>query len=153
MTARRGRKPLAAGHVGHLSGSELAKQRLKMILETLEGVRTIPEACAALAVCESRFHALRASWLQESLELLEPRRIGRPPKSAQAHDTQRVAELEVALESLEERARHAELREQIAHILAPSGSSTPEAPGKKTRASAPHRRRRCLSPARSRRPH
>jgi hypothetical protein len=152
MTAHRGRKPLAAGHVAHLSGSELAKERLKMILETLEGVRTIGDACAELGVCESRFHALRSSWLQESLELLEPRRTGRPPKGAPAHDAERVAELEAALESLEARARHAELREEIRHILAPPGPGTSIAPGKKTRASARHRRRRLLSRARAHRP-
>jgi hypothetical protein len=127
-------------HVAHLSGSQRAKQRLKVILETLEGMRTVPEACAELKVCQSRFHALRARWLQESLELLEPRRMGRPPKTAVAHD---AAELQPALDALHERMRHAELRDQIAHILAPIG--TPAVPGKKTRA-ATHRRRRQASP-------
>ena len=55
---------------------------MSVILETLRGQMTIPVACQALGVCESRFHALRQDWLQASLELLEPRRPGRPPKPA-----------------------------------------------------------------------
>jgi hypothetical protein len=80
MQTRRGRRPLAAGHVEHLNGSELAKLRLSLILRTMLGELSVAEACAELEVCESRFHALRTHWLQESLELLEPRRTGRPPK-------------------------------------------------------------------------
>ena len=65
-----GRKPLATGHVDRLDGSERAKQRMTIILETLRGQMTIPGVCQALGVCESRFHALRQDWLQASLELL-----------------------------------------------------------------------------------
>ena len=80
--ARAGRKPLTTGHVENLDGSESAKQRLSAILETLRGAVTIPTASQSLGVCESRFHALRSDWLQQSLELLEPRKLGRPSKPA-----------------------------------------------------------------------
>ena len=43
---RMGRKPLATGHVDRLQGSEPAKQRLAVLLETLHGVLPVPEACA-----------------------------------------------------------------------------------------------------------
>ena len=78
--ARTGRKPLAAGHVDHLQGSDHARLRLKLILECMLGKITVPAACEQLGIGEARFHAMRSQWLQESLELLEPRRTGRPPK-------------------------------------------------------------------------
>lgn len=77
----KGRPPLAEGHVENLSGSPRAKDRMVAILKTLSGQWTIPEAAAMLGICESRFHALRQQWMSESLELLEPRPMGRPPRS------------------------------------------------------------------------
>ena len=47
---RRGRKPLGAQLVDRLEGSEHAKIRLKVILETLAGRQTIPEACDELGI-------------------------------------------------------------------------------------------------------
>lgn len=79
--SRRGRKPMALAHVQHLDGSAHAKQRMTMLLLTLQGSCTIAEACDELELSESRFHALRHCWLQEALQLLEPRTPGRKPRS------------------------------------------------------------------------
>ena len=57
--ARVGRKPLGAAHVDHLTGSPLAKERLRWILQTMRGERTVEEACRALSIGPSRFHAMR----------------------------------------------------------------------------------------------
>ena len=76
--ATAGRKPLGAGHVDQLSGSERAKLRLATILNTLRGELKVADACQQLGVCQSRFFAMRHHWLQEALELLEPRPAGRP---------------------------------------------------------------------------
>ena len=78
--ARVGRKPLGAAHVDHLTGSPLAKERLRWILQTMRGERTVEEACRALSIGPSRFHAMRNRWLQRAVGLLEPRRAGRPPQ-------------------------------------------------------------------------
>ena len=78
--ARTGRKPTGPQIVERLEGSPSAKQRLEVILETNTGQLTIPEACARLGICESRFHDLRNRTLQATLNTLEPRRPGRPPK-------------------------------------------------------------------------
>jgi hypothetical protein len=78
--ARTGRKPTGPQIVDCLEGSPSAKQRLEVILETIAGQLTIPEACARLRICESRFHELRNRTLQATLNTLEPRRLGRPPK-------------------------------------------------------------------------
>jgi len=78
--ARTGRKPSGPQIVERLEGSPSVKQRLEVILKTIAGQLTIPEACARLSICESRFHDLRNETLQAMLNTLEPRRPGRPPK-------------------------------------------------------------------------
>jgi hypothetical protein len=127
---RRGRKPLAAGHVAHLAGSELAKQRLAMILKTMLGEMTVAEACNELAISESRFHALRNEWLQEALALLEPRRVGRPPKHVESEATRQIAQLEATLEELTRQVEVAGVRREIAQVL-PHVIKTVDSPGKK----------------------
>ena len=77
---RTGRKPTGPQIVDRLEGSPSAKQRLEVILGTIAGQLTIPEACTRLRICESRFHELRNRTLQATLNTLEPRRLGRPPK-------------------------------------------------------------------------
>ena len=64
---RVGRKPRKLQHVEKLTGSEQAKERLKWILATLSGEATIPEACRALEINESRFHQVRNEWLQAAV--------------------------------------------------------------------------------------
>jgi hypothetical protein len=76
--ARRGRKPTGGLLVERLEGSEHAKSRLKVIVETLSGQTTIPDACALLGIQESMFHKMRAQVLQAALSRLEPRPLGRP---------------------------------------------------------------------------
>jgi len=147
--ARKGRKPLATGHVESLSGSPRAKQRLEAILGTVTGELTIAEACATLDVCQSRFHALRHEWLQDALELLEPRPMGRPPKASPPADGDQVAKLLVEKEELKRQLHVAEVRREIAAVLPHVISAPVEAP-KKT-ASPMHGRQRS-SNRRRRRP-
>ena len=125
---------MAAGHVDHLQGSDRAKQRMKLLLECLLGSRTIPEACHELKIGESRYHAMRNQWLQESLELLEPRPTGRPRKQPDMEQLlTRIAELERENHELRQQLREAQVRHEIAELTA---RPTPEA-FKKT----PRRRR------------
>lgn len=114
-TSHKGRRPLGEGHVAQLTGSEYAKARLRVLLRTLQGAMTIPEACVELNVCESRFHALRSEWLQEALQLLEPRRVGRPPKCQV--ESSEVAELRALVVHHEQRAELAETRHEVDQIL------------------------------------
>lgn len=136
--ARVGRKPLSSGHVNRLYGSARAKERMRVFLETLQGKLTVPEGCQQLGLSESQFHDARHRWLQRSLEQLEPRRLGRPsyPWDAAA-ETQKRALLEAEVARLEEQLRAAQVREEIAQILAhPAG-----VPGKKTDDPLPSRPR------------
>jgi transposase-like protein len=127
---RRGRKPLGAQLVDRLEGSEHAKIRLKVILETLAGRQTIPEACDELGIQESMLHRVRSEVLQTALGRLEPRPLGRPPQAPSPED-QRIAALEEENLRLRAELRAAEIRREIAEKL--PGLSKPAAgPGKKT---------------------
>jgi len=115
---RKGRKPQGTGHVERLEGSESAKQRLTTILQTLQGELTVPEACARLGICEARFHALRGAWLQEALESLEPRRLGRPPQAVDAEELlSRLQTLETENATLRQQLTAAEVRRELAEAL------------------------------------
>jgi hypothetical protein len=101
MSQRVGRKPLSTGHVDHLCGSSRAKDRLRIFLETLQGTLTVPDACQLLELGEAQFHHLRRVWLQDALDALEPRRLGRPPKQESTADlSRRCAELEEEIQTL-----------------------------------------------------
>jgi len=119
---RIGRKPQGAALVERLLGSEHAKARLKLFLQTLAGERTVEEACAQLGICASRFFDQRTAWLHESLALLEPRAAGRPrqadPLPSPAELTalrERVAELEARAAAVEAQA---ELARTLPHVVA-----------------------------------
>jgi len=138
---RMGRKPLATGHVDRLQGSEPAKQRLTVLLETLRGELPVPEACQRLGICESRFHELRGEWLQEALELLEPRPLGRPPRQADAAPLpSRIQALEAENRTLRQQLTAAELRRELAEVL-PHVVHTPGEAAKKGAPTQPPRQR------------
>jgi len=67
--------------VDRLGTTEETKARLKAILETLAGTKTVEEACAQLDVSESRFHELKAIALASAASGLEPAPRGRPRKA------------------------------------------------------------------------
>jgi hypothetical protein len=135
----RGRKPSGPAAVERLAGSPQAKQRLRVVLETLTGACRVGEACARLEIREPRFDQLRTQVLQAGLDCLEPRPVGRPPRPAGDDHVRaleaRVAKLEIAL-------RAARVREEVAVAL-PQVQVVPAALEKKV----PRRRR----PARPRR--
>jgi transposase-like protein len=138
MAQRVGRKPLGTRHVDRLWGSARAKDRLQVFLETLRGTLTVVDACQLLELSESQFHQARHRWLQESLELLEPRRLGRPPHQPDAAEVIRErARLAAEVSSLREQLQAAQVREEITRIMThPAGE-----PGEKT-ANRPQMRRR-----------
>jgi hypothetical protein len=142
--ARRGRKPIGANLVEHLEGSERAKTRLKAILETVSGQRTIPDVCAELGIQESMFHRVRSEVLQTALDRLEPRPLGRPPLLSSPQD-ERLAALEAENLRLTMELKATEVRRELAVNLPRLGKSAagPAAAGKKTTPSTtrPHRRK------------
>jgi hypothetical protein len=109
--------------VERLEGSAHAKERLKVMLLTLNGELTIPQACAQLGIHETRFHVQRAETLQAALGFLEPRPAGRPPHVLSAEE-QRIAELESQLGELQIDLKAAQIRLEHAQILRGDRPST-----------------------------
>lgn len=118
--ARRGRKPLALEHVRQLEGSQHAKQRLTTLLMTLQGTCTIEEAQARLKLSESQLHTVRHRWLQEALQLLEPRPAGRPPRDSDGSQ-ERIEELEQQVRDLERELALAQARCEVMDVMATTG--------------------------------
>ncbi len=113
---RTGRKPLGPELVGHLEGSQPAKQRLEVILETIVGRLTIDQACQRLGIKPAMFYRLRTEVLEAGLARLEPRPMGRPPQQTTAEEAKRV-ELEYRVEELESELKIAAVREEIARVM------------------------------------
>jgi hypothetical protein len=114
--ARRGRKPTGAQLVDRLAGSMHAKGRMKVILETLSGRKTIPQACEELGIQESMFHKLRSLVLQTAVDRLEPRPLGRRPHLTSA-EAQRIEDLEADLFQAQMDLKAAEIRRELAETL------------------------------------
>jgi hypothetical protein len=113
----RGRPPLGTELVGKLEGSALAKERLKVFLQTLAGELTVVQACEQLQIGEARFHELRNEWLQSACSALEPKPAGRPRTPEPSEEAQHVATLQRQLQELKIDLRAAQIREQIALVM------------------------------------
>lgn len=119
---RLGRKPQGPDVVDALAGSSHAKARLKAFLKTLAGEISVEDACQRLGLCQSRFFELRTEWLHGSIDLLEPRLPGRPPKAKPSVSAEEVDTLRQRAQELESRAAaveaQAELVRALPHVVA-----------------------------------
>jgi|OpeIllAssembly_1097287.scaffolds.fasta_scaffold471655_1 hypothetical protein len=141
-----GRPPKGAELLDRLDGSEEAKQRLKLVLETMQGKRSVVEATQILGISETRFHVIREKALSGAMSSLEPGLRGRPSAHGDL-PPERVAEIEALRlenEQLKEALAREKARADVAEILA--DPNAPEGGGEKkiTRAD----RRRALKAAR-----
>ena len=116
MAARVGRKPFRLKHLKRLAASPLARRRLEWLLKSLSGECTVPEACVALGINESRFHKLRGDWLQAAAESLEPGRPGRRPKRV-SPEAEQVATLREQVRRLELQWETSQVRAELAQSL------------------------------------
>jgi transposase-like protein len=139
--SRAGRKPLGPALVEHLEGSEQAKQRLEVILQTITGELTIEAACQRLGICPARLHVLRTEVLEAGLARLEPRPVGRPPQILSPAE-RRIAELEAELREKQRQQKALETQLEIAQV-APQlvgGGTLKKTAGRKPPAKRPRRR-------------
>jgi hypothetical protein len=123
----RGRFPAGPSYVDKLEGSQAAKERLKVVLETLAGQCRVQEACVRLGICEQ----LRQEALEAALAGLEPGVPGRPPQTRSPAD-ERVHALEDQLAALQRQMLASRAREEIALTL-PRVLQPQNEPEKKTR--------------------
>ncbi len=113
----RGRPPLGTELVNTLDGSDLAKQRLKVALQTISGELTVPQACERLQLSEARFHELRSEWLQTACAAFEPKAVGRPAPPPPTEQEQKIQQLERQITELKVDLRAAQIREELALLM------------------------------------
>ncbi len=109
----RGRRPAGPEYVDHLPGSDLAKLRLRVVLETIAGTCRVQQACERLGICEQRFHQLREEAMTAALAGLEPGTPGRPARIL-APAEQEVHALQEQLADKDLELRAAQARVEIA---------------------------------------
>jgi hypothetical protein len=118
----KGRPSLGPALADKVEGSEQAKVRLKIILQTIAGEMSVADACQQLALSEARFHELRQQWMQDACAALEPKALGRP-KETTIEEELELLRLHRENKNLEKHLRAAQIREEIAiampHVLQP----------------------------------
>jgi hypothetical protein len=110
----RGRTPLGPEVVEELTGSEEAKQRVRVILETMTGQVRVREACVLLGISEQRLRQVRAAMLQAAVQGVEKQRPGRP---RQPEELPEVAALRQQVDQLQEELELSRVREEVALVL------------------------------------
>jgi len=111
-----GRPPKGPRLIEGHEGSEEAKRRLQVILETIAGEHSVKEACAILGIGETAFHELRARAIAGALSTLEPGARGRP-RRGETEETPRIRALEQENQDLKIDLRAAQIREEIALVM------------------------------------
>jgi hypothetical protein len=123
----RGKRPSGPEFVDKLDGSPEARQRLKVVLETLNGTRRVQEACKILGIKEARFDQLRIELLRAALNAAERRQPGRParPSSPPEEENQQLRERNAQLEAeLQAALIRAELAVTLPHVGASAEKKT-----------------------------
>jgi hypothetical protein len=87
------RPPMGAKLLGKVQGSEAAKRKVSLMLETMAGKKSVAKACEELGIGEARFHEMRSELLAGLVGLAEPKVMGRP-RQEMAPDPEYVAHLE-----------------------------------------------------------
>jgi transposase-like protein len=116
----RGRRILGPGLIDGLEGSSMAKEKLRLIMETITGETGIAEACVELGIKEAMFHRMRREMLAGAVGLLEPAPTGRPPH-VETEDEKKIKKLQAEIQELKLTVQGLRVKEQIAlampHLL------------------------------------
>ena len=108
----RGRPAQGPKLVENLQGSQEAKKRLRVVLETVAGERDVVSASSKVGMGRTAFFEIRNRALQASLEDLEPKRAGRPPREVTAEQVE-IERLKEENEKLRTDLEIAQVREEI----------------------------------------
>ena len=88
-----GRKSMTEPLLEPIQASDVARERVKVVLLTLCGDWSVNDALDSLSLSRTRFQDLRRKMLEEAVHALEPQTMGRPRKKRSPKDA-RVAALE-----------------------------------------------------------
>ena len=123
----RGRPSLGPALADKVEGSVQAKERLKLILQTIAGELSVADACKQLGLSEARFHELRQQWMQDACAALEPKPLGRPKETSIEQEVE-LLRLHRENQNLKMHLHAAQIREEIAvampHLLQPKQDAT-----------------------------
>jgi transposase-like protein len=116
--ARRGRPPMGPDLVGNMEGSPEAKERLRVILETIAQKKSVVEACRDLGISEGMFYRIRDRTMADALESLEPRPLGRPRREdAPGGETGELERLKEENDRLKMELQASRIREELAIVM------------------------------------
>jgi hypothetical protein len=116
-----GRKPVGPALAERVwSASEPARTRLKVLLETITGDKTMEQACRALSIQKTQLFKLRTRVLEAAAAALEPQPIGRPPQAV-SPEAARITELEEEINQLTVELEASRVRVELAQALPAAG--------------------------------
>jgi hypothetical protein len=116
----RGRRPVGPELVDRLPGSESARERVKVVLQTMTGELRVQEACEQLQISEQRFDELRIEAIQAAVASLEPKPMGRPVRETVV-DAAEMERLQQRVAELEAQVAAAVVRAELAMALPKAG--------------------------------
>lgn len=108
----KGRPTKGSEIVTKFEASEEAREKARLVLDTLSGKTSVQEAAEKLGVSEARFHQIRDELLSGMLEAAEPKPVGRPRKEPPVPSE--VEDLKEQLAQSKMETRIARLRELLA---------------------------------------
>lgn len=107
-----GRPTKGSDIVTKFDASAEAKEKVRLVLDTLAGKTSVQDAAARLNVTETRFHQIRDEILTGMLSAAEPKPVGRPPEPEE--DDPEVEALRKKLQEANLMVEISRLRELIA---------------------------------------
>ena len=116
----RGRRPVGPELVDRLQGSESARERVKVVLQTMTGELRVQEACEQLQISEQRFDELRNEAIQAAVASLEPKPTGRPMRVTVMNPAE-AERLQQRVVELEAQVAAAVVRAELATALPKAG--------------------------------
>jgi hypothetical protein len=117
----RGRRAVGAELAQQVAGSEQARHRATVILQTMTGELRVQEACGRLGICEQRFETIRQEAIEAAVAGLEPKPAGRPRRPAAPAETAEVVRLQQRIAELEAQLQAARVRLELAEALPRAG--------------------------------
>jgi hypothetical protein len=113
---------------------------VRVVLETIAGVRRVQEACEELDICEQRFEAIRVTAIQAAIAALEARPLGRPAKVI-SPDQLEIAQLQERIVELEAQLHTALIQVELTSALPRRDVESGKAPPRSGRAKESKRSR------------
>jgi transposase-like protein len=124
-------------HVEGLQSDPQSKRRLRGILSTISGERSVDEVCRELGIGKTHFAELRRRVLQGGIDAIAPRPVGRPSQMT-TPATQETEALQQRIAELER--ENAILHTRLELSALPSLRETPSSKSRGSRPPAAERR-------------